>query len=113
MATRLPAHDPDDVEPYFVVWCDEDGTNTNTAGSDGELQGATISTSAFTMTGVTLDSENSAAVTIKGVSYGINTVSTAWISAGTAGADATGTCVITTSDSRTLSKSIIIPVRER
>jgi hypothetical protein len=110
---ELPAKDPDDVEPYFVIWCSKDGTNDGSVNDSGELQGATISTSTWTVpAGLTEDSNNTNAVTIKGVSYGINTVATIWLSAGTNGGRYTLTNKITTSDSRTLSKSILIPVAE-
>ena len=109
----LPAKDPDDVEPYHVVWCRKDGTNDGSTSDTGELQGATISTSAWTETaGITEDSDNTIAITIAGVSYGINTVATIWLSGGTAGTDYTITNKITTSDSRTLSRSFVVPVRE-
>ena len=113
MASYVPSKDPDDVEPYHVVWCDQDGTNDGTANDCGELQGATISTSTWTVdTGITEDSSDTDAVSIKGVSYGVNTVSTIWLSGGTDETDYDCTVVITTSDSRTLSKTITVPVRE-
>lgn len=108
----VPSKDPDDIEPYHVVWCSEDGTNANTAADTGELKGATISTSNWTIDGATEDSENTNAITIDGVSYDANTVATVWVSGGTAGNDATAENVITTSDSRTLTRTIIIPIRE-
>ena len=99
------------VEPYFIVWCDEDGTNSGAAADDGALQGATISTSTWTFpTGITKDSENENAVTINGVVYAANTVATAWISGGTAGVTYTISCKITTSDSRTLDQTVYLPV---
>ena len=115
-AIKLPDKDPNSVEPYFMVWCDKDGTNDGSATDDGELQGATISTSAWTISPagtLTEDSENTDAVTIKGVSYGANTVATIRLSAGTAGITYTLTNRITTSDSRTLDKSIEITVSEQ
>ena len=113
MAITLPAKDPDDVEPYFVIWCDKDGTNSGVAADDGELQGATISTTAWTVpSGITEDSNNTSAVTIKAVAYGINTVATIWLSGGTIGEEYTLVNKITTSDSRTLSQSIVVPVKE-
>jgi hypothetical protein len=113
MPINLPSKDPDDVEPFFVIWCSKDGTNANTDADTGELKGATISTTAWTVpSGITEDSNNKAAVTIKGVSYGINTVATIWLSGGTAGAEYELTNKITTSDSRTLSQSITIEVKE-
>jgi len=113
MSSYVPSKDPDDTEAYFIVWCSKDGTNDGTTSDTGELQSATISTSTWTIpTGITKDSDNTAAVTIAGVSYGINTVSTVWLSGGTDDTDYELTCVSTTSDSRTISKSIIVPVRE-
>lgn len=113
MAIILPAKDPDAVEPYFIVWCDEgDGTNDGSSSDGGELQGATISTVTWTVpTGITKDSETEDAVTIKGVSYDANTVTTIWLSSGTPRVEYEFQCVITTSDSRTLTQSIVIPVR--
>jgi len=109
----LPSKDPDDTEPYFVVWCDVDGTNDGSASDDGELQSATISTSAWTVpTGITNDTDNTSAVTVNGVSYGANTVATIWLSSGTAGITYSLTNKITTSDSRTLSQTIVIDCRE-
>lgn len=112
MATIMPPKDPNSIEPYFIVWCDQDGTNTGAATDDGELQGATISTATWTVpTGITRDSSNQNAVTIHGISYAVNTVCTVWLSGGTDGQDYELLCRITTSDSRTLDKSIIVPVR--
>lgn len=109
--TYVPSKDPDNVEPYFIVWCDIDGTNDGSTSDDGELQGATIATATWTVpTGITKASSNQNAVTIAGVSYAINTVCTVWLSGGTAGTEYTLSCKITTSDSRTLDKSIVIPV---
>lgn len=111
---RLPAKDPNSVEPYFVVWCSEDGTNNGGETDDGELQGATISTSTWTIpSGITKDSENESAVTIHGVSYAVNTVCTIWLSGGTVGENYELLCRITTSDARTLDKTIVIPVRQQ
>ncbi len=114
LAIDMPPKDGDDVEPYFVVWCSKDGTNANSAADTGELKGATISSVAWTVpSGITKDSQNQIAVTIKGVSYAINTVCTVWLSGGTADVDYELTCKIVTSDSRTLSRTIRIPVRQR
>jgi len=110
----LPAKDPNSIEPYFIVWCDEDGTNDGGATDNGELQGATISTATWTVpTGITKTSDNTSAVTIQGVSYAINTVATIWLSGGTDGTDYECLCRITTSDSRTLDKTITIRVRSQ
>jgi len=105
--------DPNSVEPYFIVWCDVDGTNDGTASDNGELQGATISTTSWTLeSGITKDSDNTSSVSIKAVSYATNTVSTIWLSGGTSGTTYRCTNRITTSDSRTLDKSIFVPVLE-
>lgn len=112
MTIFMPSKDPGNVEPYYVVWCDEDGTNTGGAGDDGELQGATISTTTWILPdGITRDSSSQAAVTIRGIVYAINTVCTIWLSSGTDGVDYDLLCRIVTSDSRTLEQIITIPVR--
>jgi hypothetical protein len=112
MSTQLPAKDPNNIEPYFVVWCDIDGTNDGSALDDGELQGATIASVAWIIpSGITKDSDNTDAVTIKGVSYDDDTVATIWLSGGTDKTNYILTCRIETSDSRTLDKAIEIPVR--
>lgn len=113
MATIMPPKDPHSVEPYFFVWCAENGVNTGAAIDTGELQGATISSYTVTVvtSGITKDSDNKAAVTIHGVSYAINTVVTVWLSGGTAETDYDILCRIVTSDGRTLDKTMTIPVR--
>ena len=110
----LPSKDPNDVEPFFIVWCDKDGTNAGTTVDQGELQGATISASSWVVpTGITADSDNTDAVTIAGVSYGVNTVATVVLSGGTTNTTYRLTNRITTSDGRTLSKTIDIRVDPR
>ena len=110
--SQLPPKDPNAVEPYYIVWCDKDGTNDGTANDDGELQSATISTVAWTVpTSITEDSHNQNAVTIRGVSYGANTVACIWLSAGTVGVDFDLLCRIVTSDSRTLDKTMTVRIR--
>ena len=110
--TILPPKDPDAVEPYFIVWCDKDGTNDGTANDAGELQGATISTVAWTVpTSITEDSHNQDAVTIKGVEYAADTVCTIWLSGGTVDTDFDIGCRIVTDDSRTLDKTMTVRVR--
>lgn len=114
MAIALPPKDSDDIEPYFIIWCAANGTNTGGTADDGELQGATISTFTWTVPdGITKDSENKSAVTVKGVAYSASTVCTIWLSGGTDGTDYTLTCKITTSDSRTLSQSIVVRVSDK
>lgn len=114
MASYAPEKDPNSVEPYFFVWCDKDGTNDGSASDDGELQGATIITKTITAdSGITVDSSSLAAVTIRGVSYAINTVVTVTLSGGTDGTNYNILCRITTSDSRTLDKTMIVPVRSQ
>jgi hypothetical protein len=113
MTKDLPPKDPDSVEPYFVVWCDEDGTNDGSANDKGELQGETISTSDWTMTGITEDSEDTGAITIAGVDYDVNTVATVWLSGGTDGVDYDLLNEIITTDLRTLQKTITVMVRSQ
>lgn len=112
MTTVMTPKDPNSVEPYFVVWCSKDGTNDGTASDTGELQGATISTVTTTFpSGITEVSNNTNAVSINGVSYAVNTVVTLNTSGGTAGQSYSVNVRITTSDGRTLDKTIIIPVQ--
>ncbi len=114
----LPDKDPDNVEPYFVIWCDiETGLNDGSKHDHGDLQGATISTVTWIMPPddppeLIKVRSNQDALTIAGVSYEVNTVCTIWVSGGVKNKDYTLTCRITTDDTRTLDKSIIIPVRE-
>lgn len=109
----VPSKDSNNIEPYFFMWCDRDGTNDGSAEDNGELQGATISS--FTVTavtsGITIDSSNKNAVSIRGISYSVSTVVTVWLSGGTAGTDYDILCRIVTSDSRTLDQTIRVPVR--
>lgn len=103
--------DPNSVEPYFFVWCSRDGTNDGSASDEGELQGATISSFTITATsGLTVDSSNKSAVSIRGVSYSGSTVVTVWLSGGTAGSTYDILCRIVTSDSRTLDQTMRILV---
>ena len=110
MAEFLSSKDPANIEPYFVVWCDPYGSNFS--GDDGELQGAVISSSVWTMPTGTLvnNSSNLNSITIAGVVYPVNTVATIWLSSGTAGNNYTLTNTIVTNDGRTLDWSIIVPV---
>ncbi len=105
--------DPNNIEPFFVIWAAKSGLNDASITDSGELQSATISTSTWTVpAGITKDSDNKGAVTIKAVVYAINTVATIWLSGGVAGVDYKLVNRITTSDSRTLDHTIIIQVRE-
>ena len=103
--------DPNSVEPFFAVWCSKDGTNDGTTSDKGELQGATISTSTwFVPAGITKDSDNEGAVTIQEVAYDINTITTIWLSSGSIGESYDLVNRITTSDNRTLDKTITIDI---
>lgn len=106
--------DPDSVEPFYIIWCSPDNTNDGSASDTGELQGATISSDDWTVpTGITEDSANNAEVTIKGITYSVNTVSCIWLSSGTADTDYDLVNQIDTSDSRTLDHTITIKVRNQ
>lgn len=108
----VPSKDSNNVEPYFFVWCSRDGTNTGGITDTGELQGATISSYTVTVpAGITKDSDNKNVVTIRGVTYAVNTVVTVWLSGGTDGTDYDVLCHIVTSDNRTLDQTMRIPVR--
>jgi hypothetical protein len=115
MTTQLPSKDPANKEPYFIVWCDKStGLNDGSRKDRGELQGATIVTAEWTVPEeITKESSNQAAVSIAGISYEQDTVTTIWLSGGTADENYSLSCLITISDGRTLdSKTIVIPVRE-
>ena len=116
MTKQMPSKDPDDKEPYFMTWCDKlTGLNDGSREDHGELQGATIVTVEWTISPIDeliKDSSNQAAVTIAGIDYEQDTVATIWLSGGTGDKNYSLLCVITTSDSRTLSKTMVIPVRE-
>ena len=116
MASTLPSKDPNNVEPYFVVWCDiETGLNDGSKHDHGELQGSTISTVEWLFpigSELTKKISNQNALTIAGVEYSVNTVCTIWLEGGLVNKDYPITCRITTDDARTLDKTIIIPVRE-
>lgn len=118
MITSLPSKDPNNVEPYFVVWCDkETGLNDGSKNDHGELQGATITTVIWNMPDddpaeLIKVRSNQDAVTIAGIEYGVNTVCTIWVSGGVNNKDYYLTCRVTLDDTRTLDKTIIIPVRE-
>ena len=113
MASYAPSKDPNNVEPYFFVWCSKDGTNDGTASDTGELQSATIASYTVTVdSGLTKDSDNKNAVSIQGVNYAANTVVTVWLSGGTDNTDYDVLCRVVTSDSRTLDMTMIVPVRE-
>lgn len=113
MSITLPSKDPDNVEPYFVVWCSEDNTNDGTTSDKGELQGATISSFSVSASPgtINIDSTSKTAVTVAGVTYGVNTVATMWLSSGVVNTDYSINCRVVTSDSRTLDQTIIVPIR--
>lgn len=110
MAEYLASKDPRNIEPYFIVWCDPFGSNRS--GDDGELQGAIISSSVWTMPTGTLvkTTDNLNTITIAGVVYAVNTVSTVWVASGTSGNNYTLTDTVVLNDGRTLDWSIVIPV---
>ena len=116
MPIQLPSKDPDDKEPYFMVWCDKStGLNDGSRPDHGELQGATIVTVEWAIVPadeLIKESSNVGAVSIAGISYEEDTVATIWLSGGTVDENYSILCVITTSDARKLSKTLVVPVRE-
>lgn len=116
MGNQLKAKDPDGADWYFRVWCSMDGLNDGGEDDLGDLQGATIASSAWTIlpTGELIeDAENTAAITIRGVVYPVNTVAAIKVSAGVDQADYECTNRITTTDGRGLDKTITIRVRQQ
>ena len=100
-----PKH-PSDVDTFYFIMCDDDGTNDGSTSDDGLLQGATISTidSVTADSGLTVDSSNKNSVTIQGVVYAADTVVAAVLSGGTDGKVYNVTAAVTTSDSRQLTR---------
>lgn len=95
--------DPDAVLDYHVVWADWLGTDT-IASSTWDVQA-----------GLTLDSSavNVGSVTIDGTSYAANTVTTAWLSGGTASTRYSVRNRITTTGGRTEDRTFYVYVTER
>lgn len=95
--------DSNAVLDYSVCWKDWLGTDT-------------IASVTWTVaTGLTKDSQavNSGAVTIDGVSHPANTVATAWLSGGTAGATYSVACRVVTAGGRTDERTFRVRVVER
>jgi hypothetical protein len=107
--------DPNATDKFHVVWCTlSTGLNDGTAADEGKLQGATISTSTWTVsTGITKEADDTDSVTIQGVTYGVDTVANISLSSGSAGSEYELVNRVTTSDARTLDKTITIKVEER
>ncbi len=101
-----------EVRPLTVIWGTlATGLNDGTALDTGDLQGETVSSDVWTVAeGLTQDSEDNAAVTVKGVTYASNTVSTIWLSGGTAGAEYSVKVAMVTSGSRTIEKTITVRI---
>lgn len=105
--------DPNAVGPFFIRWCDESAQNDGERSDRGFLQGATISTSTWTVpAGITKDSDAKTAVTVEGIDYAANTVATIWLSGGTIGETYTLVDRIVTSDGRTQDQSLKIQIEE-
>ncbi len=110
----LPPKDPNAKDFYHAVWCSEDGTNDGSESDTGELQGATISTTTWTLPdGITNVSDNKSAMTMRGITYDANTVCNILLSGGTDGTDYELLNHVVLSDTRELDKTITIPVREQ
>lgn len=113
MALTWPSKDPDDVDVFHIVWCSEDGTNDGSDEDDGRLQGDTISGVTWTVPGgITKDSESTASVTIQGVNYPINTVTSITLSGGTVDTEYELTCRVTTANSLQFDQTVNIKVEE-
>lgn len=106
--------DPNAVEPFQFVYASQDGVNDGTTADTGYLQGATISSSTTTVpSGLTKDSENTNATTVRGVSFAINTVATVWLSGGSEGETYAVVNRITTSDGRTTDQTMFIRITSK
>lgn len=116
MGSQLKPLDPDGIDWYFRVWCSKDGLNDGGLDDLGELQGATIASSEWTITptGELVElAKNTAAITIRGIVYPVNTVAAIKVSTGIDDKDYQLTNRITTSDGRTLDDTLTIRVREQ
>ena len=106
--------DSDSIEVFHVIWASESNLNDGSSSDTGELQGETISSSTSVVSsGLTLDSESTAAVTIQGVTYAINTAHNLTLSGGTVGDDYEVTSRVTTSGGRVLDKTIRVLCRAK
>lgn len=106
MALDTIIKDPDAVLPYSINWASTDGTNDGTSADAGWLQGDTIGTSTWSITGpdalLVEDSESDS-----------GTVATIVLSAGTGNRDYTVTNHIVTAAGYEEDRSLIVKVRER
>ena len=110
----MPSKDSNDIDRYYFIWCSLDGTNDASVSDTGDLHGDTISTSSVSVVSgdATVDSSNNLSVTIKGVVYAVNTVTTVVLSGGTNNTLVTIRDRITTSSGRQLDKTMTIPIKE-
>lgn len=97
-----------DVDWRYLIWCSLDGTNDGSAGDEGKLQGETISAANWAVDSgsVTISTSSTAAVTIQGVTYALNTVAAVRFSGGTAGQTQQVSCTITTSGGRIIKRGL-------
>ena len=106
MSLSIIVKDPDAVLPYSINWASEDGTNDGTSADSGWLQGDTIVTSTWSITGpdalLVQDSESES-----------GTIATIVLSAGTTNRDYTVTNHIVTAAGYEDDRSITVKVRER
>lgn len=98
--------DPDAVLPYSINWASEDGTNDGTAADTGWLQGDTIVTSTWTITGP--DS-----TLTKGAGSDDGKTTTIVLSGGTAKRNYMATNHIVTAAGYEDDRSVTIQVRQR
>lgn len=106
MSIKTFIKDPQSVLSYSINWASEDGTNDGTAADTGWLQGDTIATSAWAVSGPD-------AVLVEGANSNSTTVATVTLSAGTVSRDYTVTNTITTAGGFTDERSLTIKVRNR
>ena len=113
MGTPAPTKDPNDLEPYYVVWCDPLGINNGLEDDNGELQGDTIVNSTWAISPAAElleDSNNTDAITIRGINYPLNTVATVWLKNGNSGTTYEVTNQVVTANGRQRSFTLSIPV---
>jgi len=116
MTYLVASKDPNNSEPYFVIWCDiETGLNDGSKHDHGELQGSTITSVEWIFpdgSELTKKSSNQNAITIQGIAYDEDTVCTIWVEGGVHNKDYQLICRIIASDGRKLNQPLIIPVRQ-
>lgn len=113
MTVEFPALDPNETDFRVLPFCSLNGTNDGSSNDTGELQGATISshTAVAVDSSITVNSSNLSSISWRGVTYGVNTAVTVWVTGGTEGETGQVLVTVTLSDNRVLQQTMEIPIR--